>query len=423
MKTPKTKLSKELDYLKNELHKRGYPFDKYKNHSFLLPLEPSDPPEPNFTELLDELYRQTVGGRTKADAEELKRHWVYFLLGLSGSVITHKWLTVFLTKSDYSKTNSWLKEFNFKDNTVRRIVEHLEKAQLAVVLKGAPYKNEPMRTRIYPTPDFAVQILPFYLSSRESFHGNYLEITPDHDREPVDKIDWQKEFKGQLKDTEDHEHLNRINEYLKEQHWACTGPVVLEYKKKPFHSGRLYTRYQQLPDRHYKIRINTLVNNEPICEVDLNANHLRLAMAVLHEEDAGDTPYEDIMWLADIQDRDLVKSFFMTAIGASSRSSAHSRWNLNSGGTDNFRKIENAVIRRFPDLKLYDNWGISARNLEGAILREVMLAGIKKDIVVLPVHDAVAVQQRHEGWAVDAMLESWNKHVGHDFARVKVDRP
>ena len=422
MKTPKTKLSKELDSLKNELHKRGYPFDKYKNHSFLLPLEPSEPPEPNFTELLDELYRQTVGGRTKADAEELKRHWVYFLLGLSGSVITHKWLTVFLTKSDYSKTSAWLKEFNFTDNSVRRIVEYLEKAQLAVVLKGAPYKNEPMRTRIYPTPAFAVQILPFYLSSRESFYSNYLQISAD-DREPLDAINWEKEIRGLSKDHPNKADLETINGYLQEQHWACTGPVVLEYKKKPFHGGRLYTRYQQLPDRHYKIRINTLVNNEPICEVDLNANHLRLAMAVLHEEDAGDTPYEDIMWLADIQDRDLVKSFFTTAIGASSRSSAHSKWNLNSGGTDNFRKIENAVTRRFPDLKLYDDWGTSAQNLEGAILREVMLAGIKKDIVVLPVHDAVAVQQRHEGWAVDAMLESWNKHVGHDFARVKVDRP
>lgn len=35
------------------------------------------------------------------------------------------------------------------------------------------------------------------------------------------------------------------------------------------------------------------------------------------------------------------------------------------------------------------------------MLREVMLKGIEKDIVVLPVNDAVAVQQKHESWALD----------------------
>ena len=58
-------------------------------------------------------------------------------------------------------------------------------------------------------------------------------------------------------------------------------------------------------------------------------------------------------------------------------------------------------MKRFPMLKLYDDWGIHAQNLEGAILRDVMLQGVDKGIVVLPVHDAVAVQQKHEEWAVE----------------------
>ena len=73
------------------------------------------------------------------------------------------------------------------------------------------------------------------------------------------------------------------------------------------------------PDRHFKIRINTLINNEPICEVDFSAKHLRLAMAVLHEQDAGNTPYEDLMQLSGIDDRDLVKSFVTVAMGASNK--------------------------------------------------------------------------------------------------------
>lgn len=422
MTNPQTKLSKELNSLKNVLHHRGYPIDKYKNHSSLLPLQPTEPRDPKFTTLFEELYRQSVGGQTKAAAEELKRHWVYFLIGLSGSAVTHKWLSVPLTKSAYSKDRSWLRKLNLKYNATTRIVKFLKEEKLAVVLEGAPYKKEAWLTRIYPRPDFAALILPFYLSSHESFHGNYLEVSTA-DREPMDTIAWAKKIRSVYEDHPDKAYLEGINDFLKEQQWACRGPIILKYKNTTFHGSRLYTRYQQLPNKHYKIRINTLINNEPIYEMKFNANYLRLAMAVRHKQDIGDNPYEDIMWLADIQDRDLVKSFITIAMAARNRDQAHSRWNLNSSGTENFGKIESAVNKRFPDLKLYDDWSVQAQNLERAILRDVVLAGIKKDIVVLPIHDAVAVQQRHENWVVDAMLESWSKHVDHGEARLKIERP
>ena len=64
-----------------------------------------------------------------------------------------------------------------------------------------------------------------------------------------------------------------------------------------------------------------------------------------------------------------------------------------------------------------------AQNLEAQILKRVMLQGVEKDIVCLPVHDAVAVQQRHEQWAVEAMISTWSEVVGSDVKpRVKVDR-
>ena len=59
-------------------------------------------------------------------------------------------------------------------------------------------------------------------------------------------------------------------------------------------------------------------------------------------------------------------------------------------------------------------------------LRDVMLQGVDKDIVVLPVHDAVAVQQKHEELAVDTMLEAWHRvsaSGGSAKARIKIDRP
>ena len=57
------------------------------------------------------------------------------------------------------------------------------------------------------------------------------------------------------------------------------------------------------------------------------------------------------------------------------------------------------------------------------MLPEVVLKGVEEDIVVLPVHDAVAVQQKHESWALDAMAAAWDEHVGSGRAKLTVDRP
>jgi hypothetical protein len=299
---------------------------------------------------------------------------------------------------------------------VKAIVDYLEHHNQAIVLRGKKYKNNPARTRIYPKPEMAVLMLKHILESNSEFKPPYVLINEGEDV-------W-KETVAQLPDNHpDVVDMDTINDFLQGHSWACKSPVVLKYKHTVFQSGRLYTDYQQLPDRRFRIRINTTIDREPLCEVDFNANHLRLALAVIHGEDAGDSPYEDIMDLAGQRSRDLVKSFITKAMGASSRESAHSSWNRDQLGTNNFNEIEAATMKRFPMLKLYNDWGIHAQNLEGAILRDVMLQGVDKGIVVLPVHDAVAVRQVDESWAMDAMSEAWDKHVGFGRARLKVDRP
>ena len=58
-----------------------------------------------------------------------------------------------------------------------------------------------------------------------------------------------------------------------------------------------------------------------------------------------------------------------------------------------------------------------------------MLQGVEAGIVVLPAHDAVAVQQRHAQWAQDRMLEAWAEAVTADGvilaarSRLKIDYP
>ena len=421
MTTSHKPLDEQLTALANELAKRGTPADTYDNHGFLQPLELLNVTD-DYTDLHEEHFSQFVGGRNKTATAELKRHWQFFLLCLSGCAVTHRWLLVSLKKNHYS-SDRWLKKHGLKYNATKQIVSYLEEAGLVIVKRGAKYDSSPMRTRLYPTPTFAAQLLTFYLNTVESFDGDYLQFEEDDKREAFADKEWAKTIKSLPKDHPDVADLNHINDFLGGQHWACKGPVRLKYKLTVFHGGRLYTRYQQLPDRKHKVRINTLINNEPICEVDFSANHLRLAMAVLHKQDAGDTPYEDLMEIAGIDDRDLVKSFVTTAMGASSKQKAQASWNRKGQGTENFVAIEEAVGKRYPDLVLFDDWSFQAQNLEGAMLREVMLKGIEEDIVVLPVHDAVAVQQKHESWALDAMAAAWDEHVGSGRAKLTVDRP
>ena len=84
-------------------------------------------------------------------------------------------------------------------------------------------------------------------------------------------------------------------------------------------------------------------------------------------------------------------------------------------------------MRRYPEVRLFDGFGIHAQSLEGQMLKDVMLEGVRAGKVVLPVHDAVAVVQEDAEWAKKQMLEAWARHAnsegGTARARVKIDVP
>ena len=116
----------------------------------------------------------------------------------------------------------------------------------------------------------------------------------------------------------------------------------------PLSVGGLVTPYQGLPDRKIRLRINALIDGQPICEVDFSANHLRLSLAVIAGEDAGDTPYEDIGELAGNIERQRIKNYIIRAMGADSRDGARGAC-LGEGITPRqFDVIEAAVLKRYP---------------------------------------------------------------------------
>jgi hypothetical protein len=403
--------------LKQQLLALGIPDDDYNHHIFLSPLQlhKNSKLHTKLSLLIEKYVQETKGQRGAKQLEVFRYHWQWVLLGLSRSLITNSWLLVSLDRNAYS-SDIWLQRYDIKYSGVKPIVDYLEAQGLVKVLKGKKYKGQPSRTRLFPTETLSSQIWEYVLDQEQPIEGRYLTLNEHDDG-------WQETL---FKLDEDHPDLGdmiAINEFLKPHRWACKAPVRLVYKHTPFQGGRLITPFQSLPDRRARIRINTQIDGQPICEVDYNANHLRLNLAFNAKEYAGETPYEDICIESGVASRDMVKKFITVAMGASDEKSGKSRLRLDGFSSDVIERIHKGALKRYPKLELFNGWGIFAQNYEGQILKDVLLEGIKEDIVCLPVHDAVAVQQQHQDWAKDVMLETWQEHMDGVRTKVKVDLP
>ena len=413
-----TKVNQSTDKLWNLLDGMEVPDDEYSNHTFFRPLvvHKNSPRYDYANEIIDDFVaRSNTKQRGAKQLAEFKRHWQYMLMNLCSVSFQRRWLLVSLDKTAYSNDH-WLKLQGLSYGLTKEIVSYLVTTGMIELKLGKRYENNPARTRLFPTPKLANVLYSLFYFIEEDIKPPYLRINEGEGN-------WTSTILSLPDDHPEVIEMTTINEFLKGHSWACKAPVRLVYKSNAFNGGRLSTPFQNLPDRKVRIRINTLIDEQSICEVDFNANHLRLNLAFSAKENAGETPYEDIGEIAGISDRKQIKRFITVAMGASNEQEGYGSLYTEGFHKDYVRRIHDAALKRFPKLQLFRGWGVYAQNFEGQILKDVMLQGVKKDIVCLPVHDAVAVQQVNEGWAIDAMSEAWAKHIGFGRARLTVDRP
>ena len=412
------------DKLASMIQDAGLPNDTGKSHDdhlfTPLKLRALSTTSESFSCHVDTLYKETVGGRTDGAAEALRRHWEYMLLNLARVTFMRRWLAVSLTKNAYAN-DYWLKKYGLSYACMKVITDYLKESGLAEIRPGKKYLKNPKRTRVFPNELFQKQLIQYFLDSEQPIEPPYVSINGDSDS------DWFMTIVSLPADHSDMAGMLEINEFLKSHQWACKAPVRLVYKDDPFHAGRLITPFNSLPDRKIKIRINTLIDGQDICEVDFSANHLRMNLAILGKEDAGDSPYEDIAELAKGMERAKVKKFITVAMSASGENEAFSALKQDGFNKGTFIQLKDATLKRYPKLSLFSGFGVNAQSLEGQILKQVMLEGVKANIVGLPVHDAIAVAQSNESWAKEAMLRAWTEHVSPKGVRintkVKVDYP
>ena len=84
---------------------------------------------------------------------------------------------------------------------------------------------------------------------------------------------------------------------------------------------------------------------------------------MLHSQDAGETPYEDIGELCKLDNRDRVKQFITVAMGASDETKAFKALNRDGFNAELFEQIKQGTLKRYPKINLFEGWGLSAQNL------------------------------------------------------------
>ena len=213
------------------------------------------------------------------------------------------------------------------------------------------------------------------------------------------------------KDHPDVIRLHKINTYLSNVSYALKAPVWLIYTGDFNHGGRLYTPIQNLPNRKVKVRINTQINNEPVCEIDLVANHPSIAMAFEGKKLPRD--FYQIVSEGTKVEYDLLKDYVRKAMGADSRKIRLSK------GMSKFdtARIDEFMQLKFPEIfnKMYKGRGAEFQSAEGAILMNAMITLIDQDIPSLPIHDALMVPQRFKNEGKDALQKAWMEYFPVKF--------
>lgn len=208
---------------------------------------------------------------------------------------------------------------------------------------------------------------------------------------------------------EDHPDVVRvkaINKFLKGFSWQQKGPIRLIYTGSPMHGGRVYSRFQNMPR---ELRKELKISGKETVELDYKANHLSMLVAMLGLPIPVD-PYVEVAKKTNLS-RDQIKTFVTAALGASSEGSAFGALKKYRFNKTMFERVRDALLSLYPGLPLFRGFGTTLQTLEGQIALDIMFAGTKVGIPVLPVHDSFITTEDHKQWLLEQMKNQWAKHV------------
>lgn len=369
------------------------------------------------------------------------------LYNLVKCTLTRERLSLPGSKEAYKK-GSYYNKIYFTRNSVTACLKALEK--YLILKPGNTYQN--IVNCYEPNQLFQLRLIPLIYSVYEEYNDDSeLIIIQDKDNEEFDKVVYTKRDLSNNNHKHKHimrvsssivlertyqkdlEQLVKINDALKDSTYALKAPIKRIYSRgSVMMGGRLYTPLANLPDRSSRIRINTLFNGNPVAEVDLKANHSSMLYALKGKQ----LPKEFYNLIAEEsgQPRDKVKWLIMKMIGAKNKSiSVYSKLDKENFNNSLFmmsqsdkKEIQRATEKLFPELyeDFYKDIGVVMQSMEGDVLLDAMSDLIDKNILSLPIHDALYVAQQHITEAEKALKAAWKKNLDVDFEPcVDIDNP
>jgi hypothetical protein len=383
--------------------------ERGKTHTF-----PSDlylSPQSGLTEKFDVFLDELItipAPKQRAYREAYRAVYEQLILNLARCVITRQWLCVAGSNSTRQSGNRKYGNNRchiYKSESRTNDILHLLVANNLIIKNdGKAYEKGRVENHYFPTKQLAIELAQFtpFVEQEIKPSSKLLKINdPD---EVFTGYIWG-ENEGELKD------ILTINEFAKHQSWTLKAPIRQTFNRNPFTAGRLITPFQNLPSRDYKIRQSTLINGNPIAEVDYNANHLRIYLASLGYGYGGSDPYKELADIAGVT-RNYVKAFITVAMNCNSiveaKAAALKEYSVPHPVSD---RVNKAFEDRFKSINLYSGFGVHAMNYEGLILKEVMLTAIRDGIFTLPIHDAVACERDNAERVNEIMLDTWEKHI------------
>lgn len=362
--------------------------------------------------LLEDLTPKVTLSKRNEDVDGFRANLRLLIYSFVATAYDFKWLAIPLGDKHYAKDQR-LGSFGLSRRRVQSILEVLIQEELIVLgRKGYLDYRTPgsgMASQYYPT----AKLLEYFSSCLYEFSES-LELPCYHSfndfptSEPPESSLW----------AANEDLLRRYNEFMASHWWARKGPTTRSFKETLLRGGRLNTAFQNIVNRRLPIRINTLLDGEPIAEPDFKSNHLRMAATIVGEE-LPDDPYTSIAEATDTT-RQMVKEFVTMVLGCRSKTQKGGQMKKLASVVDGlnlptYRRLLAAFAKEYPWLEakgiFYSDTGARMQRLEGEIGLEMFRWALHTDIPIISVHDSYAVPKRKADVVWSKMLEAWDSVV------------
>jgi hypothetical protein len=390
-----------------------------------------------FDYLVDD-YAQAIGyPRNSGDKPIFRKNLESILLGFIASISKNQWLGIFGGKDTYKcKETTFHLTYAYTTKILNFLLYDfhvIEKLSGALDRSDTDSKGFRRVNKYWPTEGLRADLMPFIYCIEVPFTGSSVCI--NYPKEPG-KLK-RCRLRNKTFDT-DRRNLNIINNYLKQQQYPIKSPIKRIYTEDTLHGGRLYGAFQGIPANRLKLRQTLMINASTMIEVDYKSNHLNMAIALF--EDSSKRIYDPLTLLspalpnskfADV--RGLFKGYVVRLINGSSEHGFKKSFNkmidteLKKSDYDNFLLFEfseafDLLLKlfksNFPNIPLFEKLGSKLQKLEGDIMMEILLESVKREITVLPLHDACLCESENITAVKEMMERHWSSVLNTDIKPV-----